>query len=102
MSRILSKAKRRFWVVFNYASVCVFIVLFLLGEYTSWDAALTIATILSFILIVISFIFLFVRTGLWKLALRALNEGESPHLPSRHSKRLCWVESPVLFSPGRP
>jgi len=67
MSRILSKSKRRFWVVFNYSSVSVFIVLVLLGEYTSWNVALSVAAILSFILIVVSFVFLYIRTDLWRL-----------------------------------
>ena len=67
MSRILSKATRRVWVVLNYVCVVVFIVLFLLGEYMRWDTALAITTILSFIFIVISFVFLYIRTGLWKL-----------------------------------
>ncbi len=102
MSRILSKSKRRFLVVFNYSGVSAFIVLFLLGEYTRWNAALTITAILSFILVVISFIFLFVWTGLWRLAhtkTENLDEREIQitHQSLRHSYTLFSLISLIIL-----
>jgi hypothetical protein len=102
MSRNLSISKRRIWVVLNYASVLVFIVLVLLGEYTRWVVALSVAAPLLFVLIVVSFVFLFIRTGLWKLThakTENLDEREIQitHQSIRHSYTIFSLISLVIL-----
>jgi hypothetical protein len=102
MSRNLSISKRRIWVVLNYASVLVFIVLVLLGEYTRWVVALSVASALLFVLIVVSFVFLFIRTGLWKLThakTENLDEREIQitHQSIRHSYTIFSLISLVIL-----
>jgi len=102
MSRNLSKSKRRIWVVWNYAGVIVFIVLVLLGEYTRWVAALSVAAALSFVFIVVSFAFLYIRTGLWKLThakTENLDEREIQitHQSIRQSYKIFSLSSLVIL-----
>jgi ABC-type Fe3+ transport system permease subunit len=102
MNHLLSKSKRRFLVVFNFSSVIVFIALVLFGEYTSWDVVLTVAAILSFILIVLSFVFLYIRTGLWKLThtkTESLDEREIQltHQSLRQSYKIFSLISLVIL-----
>ena len=102
MSRNLSISKRRIWVILNYASVLVFIVLVLLGEYTRWVVALSVVVVLLFVFIVVSFVFLFIRTGLWKLThakTENLDEREIQitHQSIRHSYTIFSLTSLVIL-----
>lgn len=102
MSRNLSISKRRIWVILNYTSVLVFIVLILLGEYTRWVFGLSVVAALSFVLIVVSFVFLFIRTGLWKLThakTENLDEREIQitHQSIRHSYTIFSTISLVIL-----
>lgn len=67
MSRVFSRSNRRAWVIFNYLSLMLFLIVFLLGEYIYWNLWITLSTIIFFVLLVISFIRLYIRTNLWKM-----------------------------------
>jgi hypothetical protein len=59
-------AKKRL-VVVNYLSLVTFVCVFCIAEYGSWNVLYVTGSVLTFLLLVLTFFWLHVRTGLWKL-----------------------------------
>jgi len=66
MKREISKRTRRIGVIINYASLVLFIIVFYAGEYRGWDAPTIIGGIIALVVAFLSFIYLYVKTHLWK------------------------------------
>ena len=67
MNRVISRSTRRIGVTVNYASLAMFTILFLIGEYGYWSTALMFAASISAIVLITSFLHLHIRTRLWHL-----------------------------------
>ncbi|UCG52835.1 MAG: hypothetical protein JSW58_04580 [Candidatus Latescibacterota bacterium] len=63
-----SIAKRRVGVVVNYASLTLFLLLYYIGFIGHWSAVLTIGVLIFLAVATVSFIFVHIKTGLWRLA----------------------------------
>jgi len=63
----ISKSKRRFMVILNYGCILLFLAFFNIGKYDIWNAPIVIAMIVVLVAALVSFIYLHIRTRLWKL-----------------------------------
>ena len=54
------------WVILNYASLVLVIVMFYWADHSDLAAPVAIAGLAALILLVISFVVVYARTGLWK------------------------------------
>jgi len=66
MDAVISQSKRKMWVILNYASLVLVIVMFYWADQTDLTAPVAIAGLASLILLIASFIVVYARTGLWK------------------------------------
>lgn len=67
MSKEFPKRLRRYGVIINYISVVLFSVVFLLGEYGTWNIILGCFSLVFLSVVVISFTRAYIKTGIWKL-----------------------------------
>lgn len=67
MNKQISRASRRFWVIINYLGIFMILGFFYSGKASGWSPAFTIAILLVASVLVISFIYGFGITHLWKL-----------------------------------
>ena len=68
MSREFSLKFRRRGVSINLASAILFVCFFCIAEYGHWNLYLTVSCLLSFSILVISNIRVYVKTGIWKMS----------------------------------
>ncbi|UCG61377.1 MAG: hypothetical protein JSV52_13810 [Candidatus Zixiibacteriota bacterium] len=66
MDTVISRSKRKMWVILNYASLILVIVMFYWADQSDLAAPVAIVGLTALILFVISFIVVYARTGLWK------------------------------------
>ncbi len=66
MDAAISQSKRKMWVILNYASLVLVIVMFYWADRSDLAAPVAIVGLAALILLVISFIVVYARTGLWK------------------------------------
>ena len=63
----MSESAQRHLVVVNYLSLIAFVCVFCIAEYGSWNVFLMTGSVLMFLLLSLTFYWLHIRTGLWKL-----------------------------------
>lgn len=67
MKSEISRKNRRMLVVINYFCLVLFLLFFHIGETYGWNSPVIAALVVSFIIALASFIFVHIRTRLWKL-----------------------------------
>ena len=102
MTQAFSKKSRQSGVLFNYIIVIMFLILFCLGEYRQWNPWLIVGTILLFLAAILSYIHVYIRTGLWKMTRSKsedLDEREIAivHDAYRHAYNIFTVACLVLL-----
>jgi hypothetical protein len=80
----MSKAKRRTGVIVNYFSLLLFLIIFYVAERTGLSTLLIVTGVVALVAIVISFIFAYVRTRLWKLVHRKVDELDERQVQITH------------------
>ncbi len=63
----MSKSTRRIGVVINYGWLLMFLAFFFYGKFGEWTIIAALGMAASLIVIIISFIYVFAKTGLWRL-----------------------------------
>lgn len=66
MKKAVSKTQRRTWIIINYLCLILIIFLFYSGKYAGWNIILIIAEIAVIAVLIFSFIYIYIRTRLWK------------------------------------
>lgn len=67
MKKQISKSARRFWVIINHISIILILAFFYNGRSVGWSNTFTAAIVIVLILLIISFIYAYGITNLWKL-----------------------------------
>ena len=67
MSNQISKTRRQFWVIINYLSIFLILAFFYYGKSCGWNCTFTFAISIVAFVFILSFIYAFSKTGLWKL-----------------------------------
>ena len=67
MNKQISKTARRFWVIMNYLSILLMLTFFYSGKAFGWNITFTIAIIIVAFVLILSFIYAYGITHLWKL-----------------------------------
>jgi len=97
MKQGLSRTARKIHIVVNYASLVLLMILFYMGKYyLGWSSVLISALAAAFVLTLVTFIRVHIRTGLWKLThtkVEELDEREIQvtHESLRHSYSILSV-----------
>ncbi len=102
MNRAISRSARRMGVIVNFASLVIFIIIFLIGEYGDWNALLGVLAIVAAVIIIASFYYLYIRTNLWRLVHRRVDELDEreiqvTHNSLRHSYTIVSIISLVVI-----
>jgi len=85
MKKGLSKTARRLRIVINYASLVLLLILFYLGKhYLGWSSVLISALAAAFVLTLVTFISVHVRTGLWRLTHTKVEELDEREIQVTH------------------
>ena len=84
MSSTLSKTSRRVWVVINYLSLIMLIILYRFGHLKGWNVLIVVSLIVVFILLQLSFTKLYKKTGLWKLVHTSVKELDEREIQLTH------------------
>ena len=80
----MSKARRRIGVVVNYLSLFLVLVFFYVAERTNLSAPLIVAGVVALVALAISFIHTYVRTRLWKLVHRRVEDLDERQIQITH------------------
>lgn len=67
MNKQISKTSRRFWVIINYLSMFLILGFFYNGKSCGWSHTFTFAIIIVAGILILSFIYAYSITHLWKL-----------------------------------
>jgi hypothetical protein len=84
MSLTILKTGRRYLVVANYGSLLLLMIFTYIGFYSGWSYAAIIGTALSFLLTLVSFFILFVKTSLWKQVHSGIEELDEREIQVNH------------------
>ncbi|MCF7811605.1 hypothetical protein K9N50_11520 [bacterium] len=84
MSSTLSKTSRRVWVVINYVSLIMLIILYRLGHFKGWSVLIVVSLIVVFTILQLSFTKLYKKTGLWKLTHSKVNDLDEREIQLTH------------------
>ncbi|MBE9480176.1 MAG: hypothetical protein IMY69_00615 [Bacteroidetes bacterium] len=63
-----TKQKRKLWIVINYLSIILILSIFYTGKYYDWPVFVIVCEAAFFILLIFSFIKVFIKTQLWKMS----------------------------------
>jgi len=89
MKQSISKSKRRIAVIINYACILLFLAFFYIGKHDSWSAPIVIAMIVVLIAALVSFIYLHIRTHLWKLVHAKVDKLDERQIQITHESLRC-------------
>jgi hypothetical protein len=64
----MTKQNRKLWIIVNYLSIILVLGFFYTGKYYGWPAFAIVGEAVSFLLFIFSFVKVFIKTKLWKLA----------------------------------
>ena len=64
----MTRQNRKLWIIVNYLSIILVLSFFYIGKYYGWPTFAIVCEVVSFILLIFSFVKVFVKTNLWKLA----------------------------------
>lgn len=84
MYSTLSRSNRRIWVVINYLSLIMLIILYRLGHFKGWSVLIVVSLIVVFITLQFSFSRLHKKTGLWKLVHTSVKELDEREIQITH------------------
>ena len=84
MENKMSKSTRQFVVILNYAFIILFLVCFYLGQKQDWSNIITVAVIVSILAVLVTFIMLHIKTGLWKLVHSGVNKLDERQIQITH------------------
>lgn len=68
MTREFSMSSRRLGVTINFLCVVLFVIFFSIGEYGKWNPFLIGCSVVLFLASVFSYIPIYIKTGIWKVA----------------------------------
>ena len=89
MNRQFSQGKRRLWVIVNYSSMIVLASMVIAGEYSYWKLWISLGAVISFIILLTSYLHLYIRTNLAKMVqskAESLDERELQILHRAHTR----------------
>jgi len=84
MKREISKKNRRIVVIINYLSIFFILVFFYAGINIGWNVLIIAGEIIVIITAVMSFIYLHIRTHLWKLVHTSIEELDERQIQVRY------------------
>ena len=64
----MSKQNRKLWIILNYLSIIFILSFFYAGKYYNWPALVVVCEAASFLLLIFSFIKVYIKTPLWKMS----------------------------------
>jgi len=64
----MTRQNRRLWIIVNYLSVFFMLSLFYIGKYYNWPVLVIVFEVASILLLIFSFIKVFIKTHLWKMS----------------------------------
>ena len=85
----ISKSSRRIAVIINYGCILLFLAFFYIGKHDSWSAPIVIAMIVVLIAALVSFIYLHIRTHLWKLVHAKVDKLDERQIQITHESLRC-------------
>jgi len=69
----MSKQNRKLWIIINYLSIIFILGFFYAGKYYNWPLLMIVCEAVSFLLLIISFIKVYINTRLWKMSHTSAN-----------------------------
>lgn len=64
----MTKQNRKLWIIVNYLSIILILSFFYSGKYYDWPVIVIVFEAASIILLIFSFIKVFIKTQLWKMS----------------------------------
>ena len=69
----MSKQNRKLWIIINYLSIISILSFFYAGKYYNWPVIVLVCEAVSFLLLLISFIKVYIKTQLWRMSHTSAN-----------------------------
>jgi membrane-associated HD superfamily phosphohydrolase len=67
MKQLYTQKHNRSWILLHYLSLIALIIFFYSGKFSQWPLLLTMILGISLVIFIISFVYAFIKTNLWKI-----------------------------------